>query len=70
MLSIPKALEEKKIYIPLREFISDVVMSRGNRRFLFTNLQAQIRGVTTTMVEWVTFDPIIGFLGLGYLRKR
>jgi hypothetical protein len=25
MLSIPKALEEKK-YIPLREFISDVVM--------------------------------------------
>jgi hypothetical protein len=45
MLSIPKALEEK-IYIPLREFISDVVMSRGNRRFLFTNLQAQIRGVT------------------------
>jgi hypothetical protein len=45
MLSIPKALEEKK-YIPLREFISDVVMSRGNRRFLLTNLQAQIRGVT------------------------
>jgi hypothetical protein len=70
MLSIPKALEEKNIYIPLREFISDVVMSRGNRRFLLTNLQAQIRGVTTTMVEWVTFDPIIGFLGLGYLRKR
>jgi hypothetical protein len=46
MLSIPTALEEKKIYIPLREFISDVVMSRGNRRFLLTNLQAQIRGVT------------------------
>jgi hypothetical protein len=45
MLSIPKALEEKK-NIPLREFISDVVMSRGNRRFLLTNLQAQIRGVT------------------------
>jgi hypothetical protein len=44
MLSIPKALEEKKIYIPLREFISDVVMSRGNRRFLLTNLQAQILG--------------------------
>jgi hypothetical protein len=46
MLSIPKALEEKNIYIPLREFISDVVMSRGNRRFLLTNLQAQILGVT------------------------
>jgi len=46
MLSIPKALEEKNIYIPLREFIFDVVMSRGNRRFLLTNLQAQIRGVT------------------------
>jgi len=46
MLSIPKALEEKKIYIPLREFIFDVVMSRGNRRFLLTNLQARIRGVT------------------------
>jgi hypothetical protein len=45
MLSIPKALEEKK-YIPLREFISDVVMSRGNRMFLLTNLQAQIWGVT------------------------
>jgi hypothetical protein len=45
MLSIPKVLEEKK-YIPLREFISDVVMSRGNRRFLLTNLQAQIWGVT------------------------
>jgi hypothetical protein len=45
MLSIPKALEEKK-NIPLRDFISDVVMSRGNRRFLLTNLQAQIRGVT------------------------
>jgi hypothetical protein len=45
MLSIPKALEEKK-YIPLREFISDVVMSRGNRRFLLTNLQDQIWGVT------------------------
>jgi len=47
MLSIPKAFEEKK-NIPLREFISDVVMSRGNRRFLLTNLQAQIRGVTHT----------------------
>jgi hypothetical protein len=47
MLSIPKSLEEK-IYILLREFISDVVMSRGNRRFLLTNLQAQIRGVTIT----------------------
>jgi hypothetical protein len=45
MLSIPKSLEEKK-YIPLREFISDVVMSRGNQRFLLTNLQAQIWGVT------------------------
>jgi hypothetical protein len=45
MLSIPKALEEKK-YILLREFISDVVMSRGNQRFLLTNLQAQIWGVT------------------------
>jgi len=49
MLSIPKALEEKNIYIPLREFISDVVMSRGNRRFLLTNLQAQIRGVTPVL---------------------
>jgi hypothetical protein len=38
MLSIPKSLEEKNIYIPLREFISDVVMSRGNQRFLLTNL--------------------------------
>jgi len=46
MLSIPKALEEKNIYIPLREFIFDVVMSRGNRRFLLTNLQARILGVT------------------------
>jgi hypothetical protein len=46
MLSIPKALEEKNIYIPLREFISDVVMSRGNWRFLLTSLQAQIWGVT------------------------
>jgi len=45
MLSIPKSLEEKK-NIPLREFISDVVMSRGNRRFLLTNLQAQIWVVT------------------------
>jgi hypothetical protein len=45
MLSIPKTLEKKK-YIPLREFISDVVMSRGNRRFLLTNLLAQIWGVT------------------------
>jgi hypothetical protein len=44
MLSIPKTLEKKNI--PLREFISDVVMSRGNRRFLLTNLLAQIRGVT------------------------
>jgi hypothetical protein len=34
------------IYIPLREFISDVVTSRGNRRFPLTNLLAQIRGVT------------------------
>jgi hypothetical protein len=49
MLSIPKALEEKK-YIPLREFISDVVMSRGNRKFLLTNLQAQILGVTTVFM--------------------
>jgi hypothetical protein len=46
MLSIPKTLEK---YIPLREFISDVVMSRGNQRFLLTNLQAQIRGVTYCM---------------------
>jgi hypothetical protein len=30
----------------LHEFISDVVMSRGNWRFLLTNLQAQIWGVT------------------------
>jgi hypothetical protein len=45
MLSNPKAIEEKK-NIPLREFISDVVMSRGNQRFLLTDLQAQIRGVT------------------------
>jgi hypothetical protein len=51
MLSIPKALEEKNIYIPLREFISDVVMSRGNRRFLLTNLQAQIRGVTISFFD-------------------
>jgi len=35
-----------KNYIPLREFISDIVMSRGNRRFLLTNLQVQIWGVT------------------------
>jgi len=49
MLSIPKALEEKK-NIPLREFISDVVMLRGNRRFLLTNLQAQIRGVTGALL--------------------
>jgi hypothetical protein len=45
MLSIPKALEEKKKYSAAR-VISDVVMSRGNRRFLLTNLQAQIWGVT------------------------
>jgi hypothetical protein len=50
MLSIPKALEEEKNYIPLREFISDVVMSRGNRRVLLTNLQAQIWGVTQITV--------------------
>jgi hypothetical protein len=50
MLSIPKALEEKK-YIPLQEFISDVVMLRGNRRFLLTNLQAQIWGVTCSNVR-------------------
>jgi hypothetical protein len=36
----------RKKYIPLREFISGVVMSRGNRRFLLKNLQAQIRGIT------------------------
>jgi hypothetical protein len=46
MLSIPKTLEKKYIYIPLREFISNVVMSRGNRKFLLMNLQAQIWGVT------------------------
>jgi len=45
MLSIPKSLEEKK-NILLREFISDVVMSHGNRRFLLMNFQAQIWGVT------------------------
>jgi hypothetical protein len=44
MLSIPNTLEKK--YIPLQKFISDVVMSCGNLRFLFTNLQAQIWGVT------------------------
>jgi hypothetical protein len=44
MLSIPKSLEEK--YIPLRELISDVVTSRGNWRFLLTNLQVQIWGIT------------------------
>jgi hypothetical protein len=46
MLSIPKT---RKKYIPLREFISDVVMSRGNRRFLLTNLQAQIWDVTLSI---------------------
>jgi hypothetical protein len=45
MLSIPKTLEKKK-YIPLREFISNVVMSRGKQSFLLTNLMAQIWGVT------------------------
>jgi hypothetical protein len=49
MLSIPKSLEDKNIYIPQREFISDVIMSRGNRRFLLTNLQAQIWGVTPSV---------------------
>jgi hypothetical protein len=44
MLSIPKTIEKKNI--PLREFISDVVMSRGNRKFPLTNLQAQIWGIT------------------------
>jgi hypothetical protein len=43
MLSIPKTIEKK--YIPLREFISDAVMSHKNQRFLLTNLQAQIWGV-------------------------
>jgi len=33
-------------YIPLREFISDVVTSHGNWRFLLMNLQVQIWGVT------------------------
>jgi hypothetical protein len=47
MLSISKTLKEKK-YIPLREFISDVVMSHGNQRFLLTNLLAQIWGVTNS----------------------
>jgi len=42
----------RKKYFPLREFISDVVMSRGNRRFLLTNLQAQIRGVTILNVKF------------------
>jgi hypothetical protein len=51
MLSIPKTLEEKK-YIPLREFISDVVISCGNREFLLTNLHAQIRGITL-MLEYM-----------------
>jgi hypothetical protein len=32
-------------YIPLREFISDVVTLRGNWRFLLMNLQVQIWGV-------------------------
>jgi len=53
MLSIPKSLEEKYIYVPLREFISDVVMSRGNRRFLLTNLHAQIWGVTPEMQQLI-----------------
>jgi hypothetical protein len=43
MLSIPKTLEKKNIQ--LREFISDVVMSRGNQRFMLKNLQIQIWGV-------------------------
>jgi hypothetical protein len=41
-----EAYRKKKKKILLREFISDVVMSRGNRRFLLTNLQAQIWGIT------------------------
>jgi hypothetical protein len=44
MLSIPRTLEKKNI--SLREFISDVVISRGNRKFPLKNLQAQIWGVT------------------------
>jgi hypothetical protein len=56
MLSIPKALE-KYIYIRLREFISDVVMSRGNWRFLLMNLQAQIRGVTKNIDHTQEINP-------------
>jgi len=44
MLSIPKTLEERKKNIPQREFISDVVMSCGNWRFLPMNLLAQNSG--------------------------
>jgi len=57
MLSIPKSLQKKYIYIPLREFIFDVVMSRGNRRFLLTNLQAQIRGVTGMKLDTLSLWP-------------
>jgi hypothetical protein len=35
----------------LRKFISDVVMSRGNQRFLLTNLLTQIWGVTPKLAQ-------------------
>jgi hypothetical protein len=66
MLSIPKALEEKK-NIPLREFISDVVMSRGNRRFLLTNLQAQIWGVTEVSEQTCSCVWTYWALSISYL---
>jgi len=52
MLSIPKTSEKKKKKKKLlREFISDVVMSRGNWRFLLTNLQAQIWGCYKSLLS-------------------
>jgi hypothetical protein len=61
MLSIPMSLKEKNI--PLREFISDVVMSLGNQRFLLTNLQAQIRDVTL----WYQSGLLLGLFRLSII---
>jgi hypothetical protein len=47
VLLIPKFLKEN--YDPLRDFISDVVMSRGNWKFLLTNLLIQIWVVTINL---------------------
>jgi hypothetical protein len=47
VLLIPKFLKEN--YDLLRDFISDVMMSRGNRKFLLTNLPIQIWGVTINL---------------------